>query len=56
MLKLNTEQLKRHITQEFMRISDTFPENYYFKKNNDSSNEGVYIFSDEKGYYYIISE
>lgn len=56
MENLNTEQLKDYIIQVSNKLISKLPEEYYFSKNNSGSEEGVYIFSDEKGYHIVHSE
>lgn len=56
MENLNTEQLKEFITDLSKKLISKLPEEYYFSINNSGSEEGVYIFSDEKGYHLVQSE
>lgn len=53
---LNTEQLKDYIIEVSSKVTSKLPEEYYFSINNSGSEEGVYIFSDEKGYHLVQSE
>lgn len=54
---LNNKDLVNHILQEISPIREMINlSSIYFFENNSGSEEGLYIFSNQKGYHFVYSE
>jgi len=58
---LSTDELRRHINNFIKRLNDILNQNIklsniFFKEGFDSSPEGTYIFTNERGYNFLYTE
>jgi hypothetical protein len=57
MVDLNNEELKNYILDKLTPIKELINWKYHnFCKNNNGSEEGLYIYSDKQGYHFVCSE